>query len=98
MDIDLERKLLGLLETIDEKLAKLLDGKPEAGPAFLSPEELATRLHRKPYTVREWCRMRRIACEKDEFTGRLSIPVAEYERLKNGGRLLPPQDPKNTAV
>ena len=94
MDVELENKLLGLLETIDGKLSTLLNGKTDTGPAFLSPEEMATRLHRKPYTIREWCRLRRIACQKDEFNGRLSIPVAEYERLKNGGRLRPPQDPK----
>ncbi len=93
MSGELESKLLGLLEKMDGKLSALLEGKTESVPTFLSPEEVASHLRRKPYTVREWCRLKRIACQKDEYNGRLSIPVAEFERLKNGGRLLPPQDP-----
>ena len=92
MEIDLA-KLLGLLEQIDGKLSTLLDGKTDTAATFLSPEDVATRLRRKPYTVREWCRLKRIACEKDEYTGRYRIPIAEFERVNNGGRLLPPQDP-----
>ena len=97
MNDDLANKLLGMLAKIDGRLSKL-EGKSDGEPDFLTPEELAMRLHRKPYTVREWCRLKRVACQKDEYTGRLSIPVAEYHRLRNGGRLLPPQDPRKTAA
>ena len=86
-----EIELLARLDGIEGMLATLLERKVEKGPEYLSPEEVAVALHRKAYTVREWCRLGRIVSVKDEFNGRPTIPVAEFERLKSGGGLLPPR-------
>ena len=85
MDVDLENRLLGLLEQIDGKLSTLLEGTNKApDKQWYTPDELAAVMGRKPYTVREWCRLDRIPSEKNE-TGLRRIPAAEVERLRAGG-------------
>lgn len=54
-----------------------------------SPEELAVALHRKPFTVREWCRLGRIQSEKDKYSRHRRIPNTEAQRLIAGGGLQP---------
>ena len=46
-------QVLARLDGIEGMLATLLERKVEKGPEYLSPEEVAVALHRKPYTVRE---------------------------------------------
>ena len=56
---------------------------------WFSPEELAERMHRKPYTVREWARRGRIRAKKVEYCNKWTIHRDEVERLLAGGMLLP---------
>lgn len=75
-----------------EILARLdrLEGKPQKPQKeWWSPEELAVALHRKPFTVREWCRLGRIQAEKDKYSRLWRIPDAEAQRLIGGGGLQP---------
>lgn len=60
-----------------------------------TPTEAARLLERRPYTVREWCRLKRIHATKRP-TGRgdsceWEISHEEIERIKSHG-LLPPPD------
>ena len=83
MNDDLASRLLGLLEQIDGRLSKL-EGNGGSKPERFTPDNAATILHKKAYTVREWCRLKRIASEKDEYTGRVWIPASEVKRIKMG--------------
>lgn len=61
---------------------------------WYSPEEVAEVLGKQPYTVREWCRFRRINARKRP-TGRgdakeWEISHNELERIKSHGLLPPP--------
>ena len=99
MNGELESKLLGLLEKIDGRLS-LLEGKTtkETTKELYTPEEVAKQFGRKAYTVREWCRFSRIISKVDE-TGKRWIPASEVERLEREGiKLRPPVDPKQTAA
>jgi len=58
---------------------------------WYSPEEIAEILEKQPYTVREWCRYRRINARKRP-TGRgdakeWEISHEELERIKSHGLL-----------
>jgi hypothetical protein len=58
---------------------------------WYSPVEVAEILGKKPYTVREWCRLQRVKARKRP-TGRgdadeWEISHAELERIKNNGLL-----------
>jgi hypothetical protein len=87
MKDELGTKLLSLIERIDSRLSKL-EGA-ERPKDWYSPDEVATLLRRKPYTVREWARKGRIVSQKDEYSGKRMIPANEVERLRSGGHLLP---------
>ena len=65
-----------------------LGSKPQQKESW-SPEELAEALHRKPFTVREWCRLGRIHAEKDKYSRLWRIPDKEAQRLIAGGGLQP---------
>jgi hypothetical protein len=58
---------------------------------WYSPAEVAAILKKRPFTVREWCRLRRINARKRR-TGRgdadeWEISCEELERIKNHGLL-----------
>ena len=58
---------------------------------WYSPVEVAEILDKKPYTVREWCRLQRVKARKRP-TGRgdadeWEISHDELERIKNNGLL-----------
>lgn len=62
---------------------------------FYTTAEVAVLLDRRPYTVREWCRLRRIHAVKCQY-GRgeddeWRVSHAELQRIRNEG-LLPPND------
>ncbi len=78
-----------------EILARLdrLEGKPPEKTHW-SPEELAEALKRKPFTVREWCRLKRIKAEKDQYSRLWRVPDNEAQRLLAGGGLLPVNEPE----
>ena len=80
------RHILAKLSTIEE----MLQGQQYARQKqWFTPDEVASILHRKNYTVREWCRWGRIRSEKDEYTGKRRIPADEVNRLLAGGSPLP---------
>ncbi len=56
---------------------------------WFSPEELAEKLQRKPYTCREWARRGRIRAEKVDYSNKWRIGRDEVARLTAGGGLLP---------
>ena len=97
MDNELGSKVLAMLEGIDKRLAALEGNKADDKPQTMTPEQAAVVLHRKPYTIREWCRLKRCESSKDEYNGRFLIPTAEVERIRLGGRCAP-VDPKQTAA
>ncbi len=59
--------------------------------AYYSTKEAAELLGKRPYTVREWCRLGRINAEKAEFGRGLDeewrISHEEIERIRNQGLL-----------
>jgi hypothetical protein len=65
-----------------------LEGKSAEKP-WWSPEYLAASLHRKPFTVREWCRLGRIHAEKDKYSRLWRVSDKEAQRLIAGGGLQP---------
>ena len=65
-----------------------LECKPPQKESW-SPEELAGVLKRKPFTVREWCRLGRIPAEKDKYSRLWRVSDKEAQRLIAGGGLQP---------
>jgi excisionase family DNA binding protein len=88
--------VLQWLVRLDERLARM-----EAGQALLlkqhthrdwyTTKQLAQLLGRKEYTVREWCRLGRVAAKKLPAgrggEGEWRIPHAELERYQQEGLL-----------
>jgi ribosome-binding protein aMBF1 (putative translation factor) len=63
-----EEKIVGMLEILMEKIDRLEQrvGHPEAEQKKeWTPEELAQKTGRKPFTVREWARNGRVPSRKD---------------------------------
>jgi hypothetical protein len=87
-------EVLEQLARVEARLGEILlrlnqlEGKP-AEKQWWSPEELAASLHRKPFTVREWCRLGRIRAEKDKYSRLWRVPDNEAQRLLAGGGLQP---------
>ena len=79
----IEKQNLQILARLDR-----LENKPPQKESW-SPEELAVALHRKPFTVREWCRLGRILAEKDKYSRLWRVPDNEAQRLLTGGGLRP---------
>lgn len=51
----------------------------QVAPLLVSTEELARRLGVSPFTIRDWCRNRKIASHK--LGTRLLVPREEIDRL-----------------
>lgn len=71
--------------------------KPSAAKEYYTTQEVAKILSRRPYTVREWCRLGRVRGEK-AFSGRgqdeeWRISHVELLRIQNEGLL--PQERNN---
>jgi hypothetical protein len=87
-------KLLEIVTRIENQNAEILarlnqlESKPPE-KEWWSPEELAVALHKKPFTVREWCRLDRIQSEKEKYSRLRRIPNKEAQRLLAGGGLQP---------
>ena len=84
-----DQLILERLERIEEKIDALEQQRPEK--EFYSTAEVAEMLGKRPYTVREWCRLRRIDARKREV-GRgdaeeWEISHEELERYRNHGLL-----------
>ena len=52
-----------IIEAKLDKVIELLSDRPSA-KQWYSPAEVAELLGRKPYTVREWCRLQRVNARK----------------------------------
>ena len=80
------------LDRIEIALQQLSSKAPVKG--WSSPEEVASRLHRSPFTVREWARLGRIHAKK-KLSGRGAflgwvISHEEVERIEREGLLPAP--------
>lgn len=71
------------LNRIEEKLEELLRLKP--AKEFYTTAEVAERLERAEYTVREKCREGKIKARKSPNGRGWLIPHSELQRLRNGG-------------
>ncbi|MFL5330262.1 MAG: helix-turn-helix domain-containing protein [Gemmataceae bacterium] len=86
---DLFDEVVRRLGKIEEAISLL--GSREPAKAWFTPEELATRLGKSPFTAREWCRHGRIKAKK-RSSGRGSslgwiISREEVERIEREGLL-----------
>jgi predicted site-specific integrase-resolvase len=100
MMTDIHPGLMAQLTEMHTKLDQLfglLTG-PREDRACYTVEEIADKLKRSSYTVREWCRQGRInATKRVERRGGAelwSISAAELNRYRNEG-LLPPDPGRN---
>ena len=87
--------VLELLQQMEQRLEELLETRPRR--EWYTVEEAAEILQRRPFTVREWCRLGRVNGDKRK-TGRGSsrewrISHEELVRIQNEGLL--PVDPAN---
>jgi hypothetical protein len=77
ISLDNEHKLLKLIEQIQlrqEQLERLIRLRVElADRQWFSTDEVAKLVDRRPFTVREWCRKKRMLARKRE-TGRGNQP------------------------
>lgn len=85
------------LEAVEARLAVLVDGMnaSRAPKEYYTTQEVARLLGKRPYTVREWCRLGRVQGEKSHSGRGLDeewrISHAELLRIQNEG-LLPLRD------
>lgn len=91
---ELKAEVVGLQETVAE-LREIISRQQSPAKESYSTQEVAAILGRKPYTVREWCRLRRINAEKT-MCGRgceeeWRVSHEELRRIQNEG-LLPRPD------
>lgn len=73
-----------ILRSLDDRLAKI---EESIGPAFqrewFSVSEVAEMLDKKPFTIREWCRLGRINAQKRKCgRGRTSEWVVSREEIQ----------------
>ena len=94
---DLTHELLDRLSSLEDTVTELRDIVSSSQPAkdSYTTLEVAAILHKKPYTVREWCRLQRVNAHK-AMCGRgceveWRISHEELQRIQNEG-LLPPPD------
>jgi len=73
------------LAGLEERLKAIQIGQTEK--EWYSTEEVAALMSRAPWTVREWCRHRRIKAVKRSGTDRWVVSRAELDRLMNHGLL-----------
>lgn len=85
------RKQIAQLQAMVVELYKCVQKKLTTNPPQQERErytvkEFAELVNRKPYTVREWCRHKRIRSNRDA-SKRFRISHAEYLRFKDNGLL-----------
>lgn len=85
----IEGTLAQIIAMLNELVAS--SQRTKLAKAAYSPAEVATILGKRPYTVREWCRLQRINATKRPF-GRGSeqeweISHEEVKRIRNHGLL-----------
>lgn len=90
---ELVERVAALEKTIGELRDCILQG--QTSKESYSTQEVASILGRKPYTVREWCRLRRINATK-AMCGRgceeeWRVSHDELVRIQNEGLLPPPE-------
>ena len=82
-------QLLERLDRIEAALGRLLDSRTTQ--ESYSPAEVAQALDKKPYTVREWCRLKRINAIKRPYgrgaSDEWEISHEELERIQAHGLL-----------
>jgi len=82
-------KVIERLDRIETAINYLLVGRTEKD--WYTTAEVAEILHKKPFTVREWCRNRRVNAQKRACgrgpTKEWIISQAELQRYKNEGLL-----------
>lgn len=88
--------VLDKLRHIEERLKDLTEARTRR--EWYTVEEAAALLHRRPFTVREWCRLRRVRADKRTSGRGLSrewrIHHDELVRIQNEG-LIPVDDSLN---
>ena len=88
---------LDRLETLLKDLVELVSVKGTV-KEFYTTEDVAVLLGKRPYTVRNWCRLGRVIAQKAQ-AGRggeeeWRISHEELVRIQNEGLLPPPERPR----
>ncbi len=87
-------KLMKLIDGLidgQRRLWSVLNANFGDSQDWYSPAEFAARINRKPFTVRSWCRNKRLVARK-RVTGRgnaceWEVPSSELQRYLNHGLL-----------
>ena len=81
--------MLSQIIATQRRLEILLTKSYSRSQQWFSTEEVASEIGRRPFTVRQWCRLGRLQARK-RVTGRggiaeWEIPLEELERYRNHG-------------
>jgi excisionase family DNA binding protein len=80
---EFSEQVAGRLEKIEQMLTRLVEQR--SAKEFYTTTEVAELLGKAEYTVREWCRLKRVRAQKAPDGRSWLIPGAELLRIRNSG-------------